>query len=190
MHICHEELTELEQGIPESPEILVVGTFNPKITDNTAEWFYGREINEFWFLFPRMLGHKSIHLADLEITLREHPAICQKYCDQHNILIIDLIKEINHEIKGYTDGEINEVSRELIIPFDFKSAFKKFKPKKVLFTFKGKGGKIIGQLKKEFIEYLEKEIIKYCEVPSGSPFYRKGRRAKLDEWREEFEKIK
>lgn len=188
-HLCFNELTNLENGSYSKPvKILVVGTFNPAKNKNEAKWFYGREINEFWFLFPRMLGYPSIHPADIEDE-REHHIVCKEFCEQHQVLIIDMIKQVNAGLKGYTDNEINSVKFNDVLPFDFKSAFKNNKPEKVIFTWKGSSGKVIGVLKKKFIDYLIENKIPYCEMPSASPIYRKGRKAKLSEWIETFKAI-
>jgi G:T/U-mismatch repair DNA glycosylase len=188
-HICHDELVALEQGNYTKPiKILVVGTFNPDLSDNEAKWFYGREINEFWFLFPRMLGFASLHPADIKDE-REHHLVCKEFCDANNILIVDILKQVNAELKGYTDSEIDKLDMEQVIPFDFKAAFVSNKPEKVIFTWKGNSGKITGVLKKKFIDYLIENNIKYCEMPSASPIYRKGRKAKLNEWMEAYESI-
>lgn len=188
-HICYQELSNLEKGLHSTPiKILVVGTFNPAITDNEAKWYYGREINEFWFLFPRMLGFQSLHTADIE-DAREHHIVCKEFCQQNKVLIIDIIKQVNAELKGYTDGEINLVNFEAILPFDFESAFQNNKPDKVIFTWKGRSGKVIGVLKRKFINYLVERNVPYCEMPSASPIYRKGRKAKLNEWKQAFKTI-
>jgi G:T/U-mismatch repair DNA glycosylase len=188
-HLCINELTNLENGSYNKPiKILVVGTFNPAITKNEATWFYGREINEFWFLFPRMLGYPSVHAADTEDE-RDHDFVCKEFCEQHQVLIIDMIKHVNAVLNGYTDNEINTVMLDDVLPFDFKSAFEKNKPEKVIFTWKGSSGKVIGVLKKKFIIYLTENKIPYCEMPSASPIYRKGRKAKLSEWVETFKAI-
>ncbi len=187
-HICFDEMIQLEKGLSESPEILVVGTFNPEGENNEAKWYYGREINEFWFLFPRMLGHKSVHPADID-DIREHPVVCKEFCSKNNIVIIDILKQIEGSLEGFTDKEINE-NAKTFVSFDYEAAFKNNKPKKVVFTWKGCDGKVIGKVKKSFINYLNENNIKYCEVPSASPIYRKGRKAKLEEWTKAFNEIK
>lgn len=187
-HICYEELTLTENGKFIKPiKILVVGTFNPVKEDNEAKWFYGRELNEFWFLFPRMLGFPSLHRADIEDT-REHHIVCKEFCEANNVLIVDILKQVKAELKGYTDSEIDKLIMEQVIPFDFKAAFISNKPEKVIFTWKGNTGKITGVLKKKFIAYLTENNIPYCEMPSASPIYRKGRKSKLTEWKNLFSK--
>lgn len=186
-HICYNELLSLEQGTYITPiKILVVGTFNPATPDNEAQWFYGREINEFWFLFPRMLGFPSIHEADIKDE-REHHLVCKEFCEANHVLIVDILKQVNATLKGYTDSEIDSLEMGKVIPFDFKAAFQLNKPEKVIFTWKGKTGKITGVLKKKFIDYLAGHNIKYCEMPSASPIYKKGRKAKLNEWKNSYE---
>ncbi len=188
-HLCYKEILALEEGGYDKPiDILVVGTFNPDTLDNKenqAKWFYGREVNEFWFLFPRMLGMPSIHPADIDDE-REHHEICKEFCDKNNVLVVDIIKEVKVRLKGFTDNEINALSLEDVEPFDFKAAFSHNKPKRVIFTWKSNNGKVVGVIKKEFIDFLRANGIQFCAVPSASPFYLKGRKAKLDEWRKTY----
>lgn len=189
-HICYNELIELEKGTYNKPiKLLVVGTFNPINDTNSAKWFYGREINEFWSLFPKMLGFESIHAADVDVKMENHHIICKQFCETNNFIIVDLIKELDAKLKGYTDSEIDKLNMNQITPFDFESAFKVVKPELVMFSFKGSSGKIIGKLKKQFIQFLNKNAIKYFEVPSASPIYRRGRREKLIEWKALYSKM-
>jgi hypothetical protein len=65
------------------PTTLIVGTFNPVITTNTAEWFYGRHDNNFWVVLPRIFGEKSMRCST--------PADWKSFCKHHLIAITDLI---------------------------------------------------------------------------------------------------
>lgn len=41
-------------------KILIIGTFNPDVPCNKAEFFYGRAKNYFWDLLPSMFGKESL----------------------------------------------------------------------------------------------------------------------------------
>jgi hypothetical protein len=191
-HLCYDEILAVERGNYVKPvKILVVGTFNPTTVKNKlneAKWFYGREVNEFWFLFPRMLGLPSIHPADIEDDDRDHHVVCKEFCEKHNVLIVDIIKEVRASLKGFTDSEIDALALDDVIPFDYSEAFRSYLPDRVIFTWKGKKGKVTGVLKERFMDFLRKNNIEPCQMPSASPFYRKGRKAKLDEWKQAYAK--
>ncbi|CAG7857529.1 hypothetical protein MCAMS1_02391 [biofilm metagenome] len=72
------------------PTTLIVGTFNPGWgrLENTAEWFYGRTRNNyFWDVLPRLHGEKSLRQAT--------PAEWKTFCKQYRIALTDLIASIN-----------------------------------------------------------------------------------------------
>jgi len=47
------------QNIDFELSTLIVGTFNPAIEGNKAEWFYGRFDNNFWDVLFELLKSKS-----------------------------------------------------------------------------------------------------------------------------------
>jgi hypothetical protein len=80
------------------PEILFLGTFNPKLKTNPADFFYGR--NFFWTAFKNLFIHNEIilHYERLEScpynpTLDEILELCEKL----RISFSDLISEIYDE---------------------------------------------------------------------------------------------
>lgn len=91
------------------PTTLIVGTFNPKIEGNKAEWFYGRFDNNFWDVLPRIYNKNSMRCST--------PKDWKVFCKEHHIAITDLIESIedadmNNEIhraklKTYSDKSIS-----------------------------------------------------------------------------------
>ncbi len=71
------------------PETLIVGTFNPAWPEsNTAEWFYGRVADEyFWDVLPKLYGGPSLIAAT--------PASWKQFCHDNKIAITDLISTID-----------------------------------------------------------------------------------------------
>jgi len=71
-----------------SPEVLIVGTFNPEWPSaNYANWFYGRtDANYFWDVLPRILEGKSLLTAEASDW--------KEFCKRNKIAVTDLVKEI------------------------------------------------------------------------------------------------
>jgi len=100
----------IEYAIEWKPEILIVGTFNPEWADNnSADWFYGRtENNYFWKVLPELFNEESMLCSTKEYWMR--------FCKTHKIAITDLIEDIttaNKEehkniINGFSDKAIEE----------------------------------------------------------------------------------
>lgn len=78
------------------PTTLIVGTFNPAWDNigNTAQWFYGRTRNNyFWEILPLLYGETSLRQAT--------PADWKAFCQRHQIALTDLIASID-------DADINK----------------------------------------------------------------------------------
>jgi hypothetical protein len=92
------------------PETLIVGTFNPEWTDNnSAQWFYGRvENNFFWSVLPQIYGEKSMLCKDVKDWKR--------FCQNNKIALTDLIEcittanydEHKNIISGFSDKAIED----------------------------------------------------------------------------------
>jgi G:T/U-mismatch repair DNA glycosylase len=92
------------------PTTLIVGTFNPMIDGNKAEWFYGRFDNNFWDVLPRIYGEQSLRCSK--------PDEWKAFCKCHQIAITDLISCIEDadltnpvhvaQLKTYSDKTIAE----------------------------------------------------------------------------------
>jgi len=88
----------IDHQIDLSAETLIIGTFNPNIEKNDADFFYGRSKNYLWTLLPVALGASNLK----EKTKLEKVEFIQK----HKIDFIDLISEImirDDEKLNYTD---------------------------------------------------------------------------------------
>jgi hypothetical protein len=73
-----------------NPTTLIIGTFNPgwENLGNTAQWFYGRTHNNyFWEVLPRLYGMSSLRQA----RANEWRA----FCKQQGIALTDLIYSID-----------------------------------------------------------------------------------------------
>jgi hypothetical protein len=92
------------------PVTLIVGTFNPAWpADNTAEWFYGRTAdNYFWDILPRLYGEPSL--------INATPTAWKQFCHDKQIALTDLISSIddadsnnpehNRMLGGFSDKAI------------------------------------------------------------------------------------
>jgi G:T/U-mismatch repair DNA glycosylase len=92
------------------PTTLIVGTFNPLVEGNSAQWFYGRIDNNFWEVLPRLYGESTLRCS----TPREW----KLFCKRHKIAITDLIESIIDvdldnpvhikKLKTYSDKSISK----------------------------------------------------------------------------------
>src|SRR5688572_19367683 len=104
--------------------ILVVGTFNGNIERNTASWFYGRQENEFWCLFPRMMGHETLHPVDRNEPIQDLTVIWKSFCQTNRIVIVDLFKDVLVNLTAHSDKELQKLRIDQVTPFDFEKAFR------------------------------------------------------------------
>jgi hypothetical protein len=119
--------------------ILIIGTFNPNdeghVGGNAATWFYGRNQNKFWRYLPMALTNENLH-PDQGVNF---PAIWKQYCFDHNIIIIDMIKNIHSNIplENFSDREVNaRINENLnnVDVFNIREAFKGITFDKVLYS--------------------------------------------------------
>lgn len=92
----------IHHQIAPDTETLIIGTFNPDIRENPAEFFYSRSKNYLWTLVPIALGDDNLKGK----TKPEKIAFIKK----HKIDFIDLISEIevqDNEKLNYTDTLID-----------------------------------------------------------------------------------
>jgi len=83
--------------------ILIIGTFNPDVQGNEADFFYGRSRNFLWSLLPKVFGEKSLKPSTLEEK--------QLFKRRYGIDFIDLIDEIEVEAgneNNYADVFIDD----------------------------------------------------------------------------------
>ncbi len=75
------------------PTTLIVGTFEPALPINTAEWFYGRtDRNCFWNILPRIYGEASLSEAA--------PSDWKQFCRNKQIAFTDAISVIDDAEPG------------------------------------------------------------------------------------------
>lgn len=148
-HRFINELLDLEQNqtfcgqdIVGANRILIIGTFNPDDEafpdpSNNAQWFYGRtNKNKFWHYFPTSLTNESLHPNTENYGGVES---WKEYCIQQRVVIIDMIKTINHPeiITSQKDGELERrILQDLtnIQYFQVEQAFSNSRFDKVLYS--------------------------------------------------------
>lgn len=102
MPCVHKFAKDLQlEHIDFQPATLIVGTFNPgwDHLGNTAEWFYGRTRNNyFWDVLPKLYGEKPLRQGT--------PSEWKAFCCQYKIALTDLIGCINdadHDNPAHTE---------------------------------------------------------------------------------------
>lgn len=100
MRIKHKFLPR--QLNPET-EILIVGTFNPGINDNRANFFYSRGHTSFWELMSAIFGEKCLRYSEKQEK--------EDFIKRHKIDFADLIEEIDiatQDLSSYKDITLDE----------------------------------------------------------------------------------
>lgn len=77
----------LTHAINPNTETLIIGSFNPDVEANKADFFYGRSRNFLWRLLPTVFGEESMKGAPKDEKLA--------FIAAHNIDFIDLTKSVN-----------------------------------------------------------------------------------------------
>lgn len=168
-----------------NPETLIVGTFNPEWTDNnSAEWFYGRtENNYFWNVLPQLYNHNCLLSGSINDWM--------EFCETKKIAITDLIECINsanydeHKkiISGFSDKAIennfsNDNDLTVVNILDILNENPTIK--NVYFT-RGASQGLWKRLWQPIKQYCIKNNI-HCEellTPSGFAFYQYNKEQKL-----------
>lgn len=87
---------------------LFIGTFNPswdRPQKDNANWFYGRQYNDFWFIMPQVFGQQSLMYREF----RTNRLFLMNWCIKNNIGLTDIITNIQ-------DGDIkNDEHRNIIL---------------------------------------------------------------------------
>lgn len=171
------------RNIDFEPETLLVGTFNPEVEGNKAEWYYGRFDNNFWDVLPRLYGSKSMRCST--------PNEWKGFCKEHKIAITDLICSIE-------DADMNKKENvaklktfsDKLIANDFKN-FEFNKVDNLLSNHKTiKNVYLTRGISDTFWKNLWKPIEKYSNendlhearliTPSGYAFYQQAKYNKLN----------
>jgi G:T/U-mismatch repair DNA glycosylase len=85
----------LERQINPETETLLIGTFNPAVEGNDANFFYSRGRNYLWELLPACYNEKSLK----EHTRKEK----EEFCKNSKIDFIDLVQEVLVEANQETN---------------------------------------------------------------------------------------
>lgn len=158
-------------------KIVIIGTFNPDVPCNKAEFFYGRVQSHFWTLLPKVFDKES---------LKGNVQKQKEFLELYDIELSDLILsvELNEEdICSYGDDKLTNV--RLYNTDNIIKSLAKGKTKEVYFTRKT-FYKSVENIKKEIYkikEYCEQNSIKFRFLPTPARFYNE---KKLEEWRECF----
>ncbi len=78
-----------DNKIHEKTEVLIIGTFNPDVENNDANYFYSRSKNYLWRILPFCFSEKDLKEEGKEEKI--------KFIEKHKISFIDLFQEINVE---------------------------------------------------------------------------------------------
>lgn len=163
-------------------KILIVGTFNGNIKGNTATWFYGRPENEFWCLFPRMLGHQTMHPVDRDENFVELTTLWKKFCAENKIVIVDLFKDVLVQLESHADKELEKLAPNQVVEFDFMKAFENTSFDKVMFTWKGMNNNLLTEMKIKYSNFFETRASSIHHLLTPSNAYSKPRNFKLNQW--------
>lgn len=163
----------------EGKKILIIGTFNPAMICNPADFFYSRARNFFWELLPAMFNKGSF-----KDKTREEKIAFLKDPD-HDIELTDLIISVDIEESNlckYGDDKLQEVKEwntEHII-----NILKQGNTQNVYFTRKTfKNIKNIEKQIKKIEAYCQENQIKFRYLPTPARFSREG---KIAEWKKAF----
>lgn len=184
------ELTELENlQLLGQRNTLVIGTFNASDQeglDNDARWFYGRKENEFWYLFPQIMGFQSLHQRENpHVAPDELARLWKTFCNQNAVLIVDVYKSINGNLPNHGDEAIE--NPEQYVFFDYKRAFQQIHFTNVLFTWKGRTRKhLLGRRKEEIHNWFSQRGSRILHMITPSYAYPKRKEIKLESWRQQY----
>lgn len=158
-------------------KIVIIGTFNPDVECNDAEFFYGRTRNFFWRLLPEVFGKESLK-GDVKKQ--------KEFLKEHDIELSDLILIVEMSQKNicsYGDDKLTNV-----ITYNTDNIIKslsKGRTKEVYFTRKS-FDKSVQKIRDEIYkikEFCEQNGIKFRFLPTPSRFYSQ---KKLEEWKSAF----
>lgn len=189
-HRFLENLLSLEQNqtfcgreVVGENRVLIIGTFNPNDESfphptNTAEWFYGRTSkNKFWHYFPTCLTNRSLHPNFVDNV---GPDNWKDYCRDERVVIIDMIKIIDHQdlLTNQKDRELeSRILQDLsnVQYFQIEQAFSNSTFEKVLYSLEWSDARNLPKLVR-IRDLINTQLIrqgtintyqqiKYCKAP-------------------------
>jgi G:T/U-mismatch repair DNA glycosylase len=135
-------------ALSSSTEILIVGTFNPDVPSNPADFFYGRSRNFLWRLLPTSFGENDLKGKSKEEKMQ--------FMENRKIGFIDLISEVNVEAGQETNYKDDYIDSKVTAWRDVISEISKLENlKMVCFTRKTLSG--IPNIKTKILS-----VEKYC----------------------------
>ena len=158
--------------------MLIIGTFNPDVACNDAEFFYGRAKNFFWRLLPEVFGKES---------LKGNVQKQKEFLKEHDIELSDLILSVEmskEDVCSYGDYKLTNVIT--YNTHNIISSLSKGTTKEVYFTRKS-FDKSVKNIRGEIYkikEFCEQNGIKFRFLPTPSRFYSQ---KKLEEWKSVFD---
>lgn len=146
-------------------EVLIVGTFNPEVPDNEAEFFYGRKRNFLWRLLPASYQQQDLKGASMQEKL--------SFITTNKIDFIDLVKSVKVEPgqeANYSDAYIDKHIEETNDVTDLIKSLRHLK--KVVVTRQTFLGvpKIKHQVD-SICEYCQQNNIAFECLPTPARFY-------------------
>lgn len=156
--LCHE--------IDLGTEILIVGTFNPGVSDNAANFFYGGEKNQLWSLLPAIYGESDLKKSSKEEKIR--------FAKGKNIDFIDLISEVRVDQGKELSREDKYIGKQEIKWRDVIGELEKLpKLKRACFTRRSFSDAKIIKIRVDQIEtYCRGHHICFQCLVTPSPVYR------------------
>jgi hypothetical protein len=160
------------------PTTLIVGTFNPLIEGNKAEWFYGRFDNNFWDVLPRIYGEQSMRCSK--------PDEWKAFCKHQRIAITDLISCIEDAdltnpshaalLKTYSDKTIAEKFKKHT-PIKIDELVEAYPTIKNIYLTRGTSDNFWKNLWNPIVQYAKQNELYQSTLltPSGYAFYQQGK---------------
>jgi len=158
-------------------KILIIGTFNPDVPCNKAEFFYGRAKNYFWDLLPSVFGRESLK-GDVQKQ--------KEFLEMYDIELSDLILLValnEADICNYGDDKLKDVKE--YNSDNILEILKKGKTKEVYFTRKS-FDKSVENIKSEIYKikiFCDENSIRFRFLPTPARFLTEKKR---QEWQERF----
>lgn len=155
-------------------KILVIGTFNPDVLGNKAEFFYGRSRNYLWTLLPMCFGIDDLKGKSTEEKLAFIHKMKIDFVDLIDSVQIEAGQEENYDDQ-YIDSRVTDWNNVIELIKKHPSI------QEVVFTRRTFAG--IHQIKTRILEietFCQKNGIKFTFLVTPARFYSP---AKLNEWK-------
>lgn len=161
----------LSHQINSETETLIIGTFNPDVSHNSAEFFYGRSRNYLWRLLSNAFEEPDLKAKSTDEKF--------DFINRRKIDFIDLISEVEvEEETNYYDGYLDS---RVLKWRDVISEIKKLKAiKRICFTRKSFSD--IPKMKiriDEIQKFCEQNKIAFQYLTTPARFYREDKQV---EW--------